>query len=323
MTQPVIALNEQADRQSLRAVPRRSWKTERARKENRTAYAFMLPWLIGFFVFTLGPILISLYLSFTNYDLLTSPEWVGLDNYTRMLTRDNRWTDSLQVTFVYVVVTVPLRLIFALGVAMVLNRPLRGITLYRAIYYLPSLLGGSVAIAVLWRQLFGLQGLVNALLAPLGVETRSWIGHPDSALWTLIVLGVWQFGSPVIIFLAGLKQVPVELYEASQIDGATKLQQFVRVTLPLLTPIIFFNLVMQTISAFQSFTPAFIVSNGTGGPANSTLFYTLYLYQQGFGSFRMGYASALAWTLLVIVGVFTAINFLGSKFWVFYSDEGR
>ncbi|MCC7208576.1 MAG: sugar ABC transporter permease [Anaerolineae bacterium] len=295
----------------------------RKRAENRTGYLFMLPWLIGFFVFTAGPMLVSLYLSFTNYDLLSSPEWVGLNNYARMIGRDNRWRDALQVTFVYVGLAVPLRLIFALSIAMILNRAVRGVSVYRAIYYLPSLLGGSVAIAVLWRELFGLNGLVNQVLALFGIDGPSWIGHPDTALGTLVILGVWQFGSPMIIFLAGLKQIPTELYEAAQIDGANRVQQFRRVTLPLLTPIIFFNIVMQTISSFQSFTPAFIVSGGTGGPADATLFYSLYLYQQGFFNLRMGYASALAWILLLIVGALTAINFLASRFWVFYGDERK
>lgn len=296
----------------------------RARKENRAAYIFLTPWLLGFFIFTVGPMLISFYLSFTDYDLLTSPEWAGLANYERMIVRDTRWLASLRVTFGYVLATVPLRLVFALGVAMMLNRAIRGVSVYRAIYYLPSLLGGSVAIAVLWRQVFGLDGLVNNLLATFGItEARSWIGNPDTALWTLIVLGVWQFGSPMIIFLAGLKQVPQSLYEAAQIDGANKWQQFWRVTIPMLTPIIFFNLIMQAISSFQTFTSAYIISGGTGGPTNSTLFYSLYLYQQAFSNFRMGYASAMAWVLLAIIGAFTAVNFMASRYWVFYGDSEK
>jgi multiple sugar transport system permease protein len=322
MAQPSTLFPEQSlDKQRVQD-RKRSTVSERARKENRVGYIFLAPWLIGFFVFTVGPMLISLYLSFTNYDLLTSPRWTGLDNYVRMFTRDNRWQAALNVTFIYVFTSVPLRLVFALGVAMALNRAIRGVTIYRAVYYLPSLLGGSVAIALMWRQIFGTDGLVNQVLLVFGIEGRSWVGHPDTALWTLVILGVWQFGSPMIIFLAGLKQIPTELYEASQIDGANRVQQFIRITLPMLTPIIFFNLVMQTISAFQSFTPAFIISGGSGGPANSTLFYTLYLYQQGFGSFRMGYASAMAWILFIIVGGLTAVNFLGARRWVFYGDEG-
>jgi multiple sugar transport system permease protein len=308
---------------AVAALPRRDFRSRRARLENRVAYVFLAPWLIGMVVFAIGPMLVSLYLSFTRYDLFTEPVWTGLDNYARMLFRDTRWRTSLEVTSTFVFWTVPLRLVFALAVAMLLNRALRGVSLYRAIYYLPSLLGGSVAIAILWRQVFGGQGLLNQLLAPLGLPTTSWIANPDTALSTLIVLGVWQFGSPMIIFLAGLKQIPKELYEAADIDGASKPSMFFRITVPLLTPIIFFNLIMQMISSFQSFTPAFIISGGSGGPANATLFYTLYLYQQAFASFRMGYASALAWTLVLIIALFTVVNFVASRYWVFYQDEGR
>ncbi len=292
-----------------------------ATKENLVAYVFMLPWLIGFFVFTVGPILISLYLSFTNYDLFTAPEWNGTANYERLLTRDSRFGTSLNVTATYVAVSVPLRLAFALAVAMVLNRGLAGLGLYRAIYYLPSLLGGSLAISILWRQVFGLRGLLNQVLLLFGIEGKSWIASPDTALFTLILLGVWQFGSPMIIFLAGLKQIPRELYEASEIDGAGKRAQFFRITLPLLTPIIFFNLIMQMIGSFQAFTPSFIIT--AGGPIDATLFYSLYLYQQGFVNFRMGYAAALAWILLVIIAIFTALAFFSSRYWVYYEDDGR
>jgi multiple sugar transport system permease protein len=292
-------------------------------KDNLVGYIFMLPWLIGLFVFTLGPIVASAYLSFTNYDLLTSPTWNGLFNYTRLLTRDNRYATSVDVTATYVLLSVPLQLVFALLVAVILNRGLKALSFYRAIYYLPSLLGGSVAIAILWRQVFGLNGLFNGILGTLGIKGISWIATPETALYTLIILRIWQFGSPMLIFLAGLKQVPQELYEAAEIDGAGNIAQFFRITVPLLTPIIFFNLIMQMISAFQAFTPAFIISGGGGGPADSILFYTLYLYQQGFSNFRMGYASAMAWILLIIIGVFTAIAFLSSRYWVYYEDEAR
>jgi multiple sugar transport system permease protein len=303
--------------------PRVQRAPTRARTTAIVAYVFLLPWLIGFFVFTLGPMLVSLYLSFTRYDLITPPVWTGLDNYLRMFLRDNRWRAALDVTFTYVLWSVPLRLVFALAVAMVLNRAIRGLSLYRAIYYLPSLLGGSVAIAILWRQVFGRDGLLNQFLALFGFEGTSWIASPDTAIYTLISLGVWQFGSPMIIFLAGLKQIPRELYEAADLDGAGGMSKFVRITIPLLTPIIFFNVIMQMISSFQSFTPAFIISGGTGGPGNSTLFYTLYLYQQGFSFFRMGYASTLAWTLVLIIAAFTAANFLASRYWVYYGDEKK
>lgn len=292
-------------------------------KENLVAYLFLLPWLAGLFIFTLGPIIASAYLSFTNYDLLTSPEWNGLFNYERLLTRDDRYATSVSVTARYVFLSVPLQLIFALLVAAVLNRGLAALSFYRAIYYLPSLLGGSVAIAILWKQVFGLEGLFNQFLALFGVEGISWIGTPSTALYTLIILRIWQFGSPMLIFLAGLKQIPRELYEAAEIDGANAIAKFFRITLPLLTPIVFFNLIMQMISAFQAFTPAFIISGGGGGPVDSVLFYTLYLYQHGFSNFRMGYASAMAWILLVIIGIFTAIAFLSSRYWVHYEDETR
>ncbi|ANL63803.1 sugar ABC transporter permease protein [Rhizobium phaseoli] len=287
---------------------------------NAPGYLFLLPWLIGFFGLTLGPALISLYLSFTDFDMLRSPSWVGTANYVRITTADPKFSAAMHVTLTYVVFSVPFKLTFALLVAMALNRGLRGLPIYRAIFYLPSLLGGSVAIAVLWRQLFASDGLVNAALLHFGIEGPSWISHPNYSIYTLVALSVWQFGSPMIIFLAGLRQIPQDMYEAASLDGASKFRQFHKITLPLLTPVIFFNAVVQTIEAFKAFTPAFIISGGTGGPINSTLFYTLYLYQEAFGNFRMGYASALAWILVVIIAIFTAFSFLTSRYWVHYDD---
>ena len=283
-------------------------------------YLFLLPWLVGFLGLTIGPMLTSLYLSFTDFDLLTSPDWVGTDNYMRMFTNDPKFWTSMRVTMFFVVFSVPLKLAFALAVAMLLNRGMKGLPLYRALFYLPSLLGASVAIAILWRQIFAGDGLVNKFLSIFGIVGPSWISNPNYSLWTLIILSIWQFGSPMIIFLAGLRQIPQDMYEAASLDGASKWRQFVKITLPLLTPVVFFNAIIQTIEAFKSFTPAFIISGGTGNPINSTLFYTLYLYQEAFGLFRMGYASALAWVLLVLVGVFTAFSFLTSKYWVHYDD---
>lgn len=287
---------------------------------NAPGYLFLSPWLIGFFCLTIGPALASLYLSFTRFDLLTAPEWVGAQNYVRMVTDDPKFIASMKVTLIYVLISVPLKLAFALAVAMVLNRGMRGLPLYRAIFYLPSLLGTSVAIAVLWRQLFASDGLVNTLLAQVGIIGPSWISNPNYSLYTLIILSVWQFGSPMIIFLAGLRQIPTDMYEAASIDGASPRRQFLRITLPLLSPVIFFNVIIQTIEAFKAFTPAFIISGGSGGPINSTLFYTLYLYQEAFSFFRMGYASALAWMLVVIIAIFTALAFLTTKYWVHYDD---
>ena len=299
-------------------------KTRGASRETRkgdgkAAAIFLAPWFVGLGLITAFPLLASLYLSFTDYSLLESPSWIGIENYQRMFD-DPRWMQSLSVTLRYVLISVPLQLMAALGLAMVLDRGLRGLAIYRSVYYLPSLLGSSVAIALLWRQVFGADGLVNQVLAYFGIEGYGWVSHPDYALGTLMVLNVWTFGAPMIIFLAGLRQIPAMYYEAASIDGASKLRQFFNITIPLLTPIIFFNLVLQLIGAFQSFTQAFIVSGGTGGPVDSTLFYTLYLYQNGFKSFDMGYASAMAWFLLLIVAGMTAVNFLASKFWVFYDD---
>ncbi len=298
------------------------WRRELRR--SLPGYLFLVPWLIGFFALTLGPTLASLYLSFTDYDLLTPPRWAGLKNYEYAFTHDARLRSAITVTLNYVLWSVPLKLAVALGLAMVLDRSVRGVGFYRATFYLPSLLGASVAISVLWRQIFGAEGLVNKLLFfTTGIQGPSWVSHPDYSLWTLIALAIWQFGSPMIIFLAGLRQVPQDLYEAASMDGASGWRQFRKITLPLLAPVIFFNLVFQTIEAFKAFTQAFIISGGEGWPIDSTLFYSLYLYIEAFANFRMGYASALAWLLLVIIAIFTAIAFATSKYWVYYEDESR
>ncbi|MCA2224757.1 carbohydrate ABC transporter permease [Nonomuraea aurantiaca] len=300
-----------------RSAPRTEITVER--REGRSAYLFLLPWFAGLLLLTGGPILASLFLSFTDFDLLTTPSWVGLDNYARVMD-DPHFGNAVRVTMIYVVASVPLSGGFALLVAVLLNRPMRGVGVYRAAYYLPSLLGGSVAVAILWRQIFGPDGLVNDLLSAFGIVGPSWISTPEYAIYTLVALHIWQFGSPMLIFLAGLKQIPAELYDAAAVDGAGKVRAFFQITLPMLSPIIFFNLVLQTVNAFKAFTPAFILSGGTGGPADSTLFYTLYLYQEGFGNFRMGYASALAWILLLMTAAFTALAFRSSRYWVHYAD---
>lgn len=299
---------------------RRSLTIPKVLRDNAVAYFFLLPWLIGFFVLTLGPLLTSLYLSFTDFDLLTTPEWIGTANYVEMFTQDRRFRISLGVTFNYVFFSVPLSLAFALLVAMLLNRDIRGIGLYRAVFYLPSLLGGSVAIAILWRQIFGRDGLINRVLELVGINGPSWISTPRYALDTLIVLHIWQFGAAMLIFLAGLKQIPQDLYDAASVDGAGMVSKFFRITVPMLTPVIFFNLIMGIIGAFKAFTSAYIVSGGNGGPLDSTLFYTLYLYEKGFTNFEMGYASAMAWVLLIIISICTALVFRSSRFWVHYES---
>jgi multiple sugar transport system permease protein len=290
-------------------------------RKNITAYLFLLPWLVGLFLFTLGPMISSLYLSFTRFELIQTPQWIGLQNYHDIFLQDDRFIKALKVTFLFVFVSVPLKLLFALIVAMLLNTNLKAVGLYRSVFYLPSLMGGSVAISIMWRQIFGEEGVVNKMLQWIGVTGQVWISHPSYAIYTLVLLAVWQFGSPMIIFLAGLKQIPDHLYEASAIDGASKWQQFVRITIPMLSPVLFFNLIMQTIAGFMVFTQGFIVTNG--GPMDTTLFYAIYLYQKGFGYFQMGYASALAWILLAIIGMFTLILFKSSRMWVFYESGGE
>lgn len=288
-------------------------------KNARAAYAFLLPWLIGMLVFTLGPMLYSLYLSFTRYNLLSNPQWIGLGNFTRMF-QDPRFITSVRVTLLYVLLSVPVVLIVSMAVALLLNTSLKFLTAYRALFYLPSLLGASVAIATLWRQIFGDSGLVNNVLGLVGIDHASWIGDPSTALYTIIALNAWAFGSTMIIFLAGLRQVPRDLYEAASVDGAGRLRRFWHITLPYMSPLIFFNILLDTVHAFQAFTSAYVISGGNGGPSDSTLFYTLYLYQQGFTQLNMGYAAAMAWLLVIALALFTAVLFGTSRWWVHYGD---
>ena len=297
-------------------------KKRLSNKENLAGYAFLSPWLIGFVFFIFLPIAASFVLAFTKYDILSAPKWIGLANFEKMFFRDFRYWRSVKVTFFYVFTAIPLRLVFALLVAMLLNTKRRMVSIYRALYYAPSVVGTSIAVAVMWREVFGKEGLVNYLLAIVGIPGPAWLGEPKLAMWTLITLAAWQFGSPMLIFLAGLKQIPSEMYEASSIDGAGRLSRFVHVTLPMITPIILFNLVMQMISGFLIFAQAFIISNGRGQPMDSLLVYALYLYQQAFVNFKMGYSSAMAWVLLLVVAIFTALVFKSSQYWVFYESEG-
>lgn len=294
-------------------------KTGRAYNKEWEAYAFLVPWILGLLAFTIIPMFMSLYFSFTHYDMATPPRWAGLANYAGML-KDARVHKSLQVTAAYVALGVPFQLAFALVVAAVLKKDRPGARVYRSVYYLPSLFGGSVAVALLWRQIFNAEGVVNRALAVIGIEGKNWIATPGTALYTLIALSVWQFGASMVIFLGGLKQISPDYYEAANIDGAGKVRQFFSITLPLLTPMVFFNIVMTIINAFQAFTPAYIISNGTGSPLDSTLFYTLYLYIKAFRQFSMGYASAMAWILLVIIAVITRLMFMAADKWVYYEN---
>ena len=298
--------------------PKRS-KTYRFGQHNLVGYLFISPWLITFFLFTLIPISVSLVLSFTDYNVLANHgDFIGLDNFQRMFFEDRRFWRSVNATVRYVIFSVPLRLVFALAVAMLLNTQRRGVGVYRAAFYAPSIIGGSIAVAVMWREIFGNDGLVNFILALLGVDGPNWLGRPETAIWTLIVLAAWQFGSPMLIFLAGLKNIPKQLYESAEIDGANALQRFLRITLPMLTPIIFFNLIMQLISGFMVFTQAFIITGGR--PLDTTLFYALYIYRRAFENNEMGYASAMAWVMLLVIAILTAIVFRSSSSWVHYES---
>jgi multiple sugar transport system permease protein len=296
----------------------------RRRRENLAGYVFLSPWLLGLIAITAIPMLISLYLSFTDYSPLGSlsdANWIGLGNYRRMFTTDPSYWHAVRVTVMFALIAVPVKLAAALAVALMLNRAFRGVGFFRGLFYLPSLLGGSVGLAIVWRSMFNREGAFNSFLDLFGIHGRPWINDPTWALGTLIVLAVWQFGAPMVIFLAGLKQVPAELYEAASVDGAGAWSQFRNVTLPILSPVIFFNLVLETIHGFQGFTSAFVVSGGTGGPVDSTLMYTLGLYIKGFVEFDMGYASAMAWVFLVVVGLITVVLFRTGRFWVHYSDS--
>lgn len=290
-------------------------------KDAVSGYVFILPWLLGFLLFTLVPFAASFYFSFTKYDLFSSPKFIAFDNYVKMFTNDKLFVQSLKVTFLYAFVSVPLRLIFALFVAVLLNRKSKMSGIYRTLFYLPSIIGGSVAVAVMWRMLFLKDGVINAILASIGLPSDiSWLTNTKTAIWTLILLAVWQFGSSMLIFLAGLKQIPEHYYEAARVDGAGRAVQFFKITLPMLTPVIFFNLVNQLINGFIAFTQSMIITKG-GDPLNTTLFYAVYLYRCSFGDYKMGYGSALAWVLLVIIAVFTAIIFKSSNSWVYYESK--
>jgi multiple sugar transport system permease protein len=288
--------------------------------EDLAGYGFISPWLIGFFIWAIIPIVLSLFLAFTDYDILGSPVFSGLKNFQRMI-QDELFWKSLQVTFFYAFISVPSRLIFAFLVALLFKRSTRLIRLYQIIYYVPSIVGGSIAIAVMWRRLFMSDGAINAVLQAIGINsTVSWIGRADTAMWTLIILAVWQFGSSMLIFLAGLRQIPQTYYEAASIDGAGSISRFFHITLPQMTSIIFFNLIMQLINGFTVFTQAFVVSGGSGEPQNSTLVYSLYLYQRAFKYYNMGYSSAMAWVLVFIIALFTWFIFKTSDKWVFYES---
>lgn len=324
----VIVTKEPSDRRRTLRKKRpehlsRPGQRQRARKETIAGYGFLVPWLIGFFGLTLLPMAYSLYLSFTSYNIFSPPKWIGFDNYVRLFTDDANFMQSAQITLIYVFIGTPISLLASLVVAMLLNYRDKGAAFFRSAFYAPSLIGASVSVAIVWRAMFNTDGPVDNGLNVFGIDLGGWIGQPSLILPMMILLAVWQFGGTMVIFLAGLKQVPKELYEAAEMDGANAWRRFRAVTVPMLSPVIFFNLLLGLIGAFQVFGSAYIISNGSGGPAGMTNFITVYLYKTGFADGRMGYAAAIAWVLLVVVAIIALILFRTQKSWVHYSGDNR
>jgi multiple sugar transport system permease protein len=292
-----------------------------SRREELLFYLCISPWLIGLFLFVLGPMIASLFYSLTRWDLLSQPEFVGLANYERMLTRDPLFYQALKVTTIFTLAYVPLEMIGGLGLALLMNRSMRSISAFRTIFYLPTVLSG-VAFVVVWMWLLHpTAGLINATLARFGIDGPRWLTDPDTALIALLMMSVWGLGRAAVIYLAGLRGVPREFYEAASLDGASRVRAFFAITLPLISPTIFFNLLLSVIATFQTFTSAFVATDG--GPLNATLFYVLYLYRQAFRFFNMGYASALAWVLFVVILILTLIIVRSARSWVYYEAEAR
>jgi multiple sugar transport system permease protein len=288
------------------------------RREALSFYLTISPWLVGFLAFTAGPMLISLLASFTSWDLLTDPAWVGLDNYQSLAT-DPLFLQSIQVTLTYTAAYVPLDLAGGMLLALLVRPRLKGIGVFRTIFYLPTVFSG-VAFVVVWLWMLNPNGgLVNLVLSWFGIAGPRWLLDPQYALGSLVLMSFWGWGRSMALYLGGMQTIPGELYEAAAMDGAGSLRQFFTVTLPLLSPTIFFNLVLSVISTFQTFTSAFVATNG--GPLDSTLFLVLYIYRQAFEFFHMGYAAALAWVLFAIVLVLTLLLMRTQNFWVFYLGE--
>ena len=293
-----------------------------ARREALWAYAFITPWAIGFLVFTVGPMLASLFFSLTDYDIVNAPRWVGARNYINLF-QDNLFWHSLSVTFRYAVIALPLGLITSYCMAVLLNQKVRGINIWRTVYFLPSVVAG-VAVALLWGRIFDPKfGILNPFLEQFGINGPGWLSDPQWAIPALVIMSLWSVGGNIIIYLAGLQGVPTDLYDAAKVDGATAWQRFRYVTLPMTTPVIFYNLILGLIGTFQYFTEVYVLTNGSGEPARSTLFYNLYLYQNAFRYFHMGYASTMAWVLFVIVLGFTLLIFRSSDAWVYYEGQLR
>jgi len=295
-----------------------------ARREAIWAYVFIAPWIIGFLTFTLGPMLASLYYSFTDYNIVSAPIWRGLDNFHKLFINDPLFWHSLRVTIKFAALALPLNLVIGFFLAVLLNQKIRGVNIWRTVYFLPSVIAG-VAVALLWVRIFNTRiGLLNPFLKSIGIANPpGWMQDPDWAVPALVIMSLWSVGGSMIIYLAGLQGVPTSFYEAAKIDGANVWRRFVNITIPMMTPVIFYNLVLGLIGAFNYFTEVYVATNGEGGPVRSTLFYNLYLYQNAFKFFKMGYASALAWILFLLVLLVTLLVFRSSPFWVFYEGEVR
>ena len=285
--------------------------------DNTVGYIFAAPFIISFCLLTLVPMALSLYYSFCNYKIGSSPVWVGLQNFANLL-RDATFGHSLLVTVQYVVIGVPLKLVFALFVAMLLTKPTRDQGFYRAVYYIPSLIGGSVAVALVWKQLFGSRGPIVSLIKALGVKNFNFFGSTTWAFVPLVLCNAWQFGSSMLIFASGLKQIPKDYYEAAEIDGANVFRRFFSITLPCLSPIILFNLIMQLISGFMTFTQAQIITDG--GPNYATNYIALNIFKEGFSFQHMGYACAQSWVMLLLMAAVTGIIFKTSSHWTYYEN---
>ena len=295
-------------------------KQEKVKKKFKfnSAYLYILPWFIGFLVFKLNPFFNALLLSFQQNNLIREPKWVKLQNYQQLLFEDELFKTSLIVTFKYVFLTVPLVLVFALFIAYILNFKIQGVNFFRTAYYIPSILGGSVAVSIVWKFIFGNDGVINAMLDMVGLEPVMWLTDTRYALIVLSLLKAWQFGSVMVIFLSALQNVPQSLYEAASIDGAGKWRSFFTITVPMITPVILFNAVQLLVKSVQEFNSAYLISDG--GPLNSTYLLNLFIYKNAFSSFKMGYASAASWIMFIIIMALTAVVFRSSNYWVHYND---
>ena len=292
------------------------------RRQNRYGYGFIMLWLIGLFVFTLIPMLFSLFLSFCKWDIVTglsTIQFIGLENFQKIFD-DSKFYKALEVTFKFCLISIPFYQIASLLVAMLLNMRIKFMRTFRLIFFLPSIIP-TIASSMIWTQILGKDGLINQGLALIGIQGPAWLNTPSTALYGLILMGVWGIGNTIIIYLSGLQGVGEELYEASSIDGANSFQRFFKITLPMISPTIFFNVVMAVISSFQYFTQAFVMTEG--GPLNSTLFYNLYLYTKAYKALKMGYAAALAWIMFIIILFFTLLVIKSSSFWVYYQNDDQ